>query len=307
MSAPGNLPIGRVLEELMRINNEQANALRDAAKALAAAVPQAAPGDEAVLDEFSRVNNELATLQRELARKNAELVRLNEQKNRLLGMAAHDLRTPLAVIRSYSEFLRDEAADALDAEQREFVNAILDASRFMLAIVNDLLDVAGFEAGVLRLELEETDLVGLLHDNLALNRVLATRKGVALELDAPRDALPIAVDARKIHQVLNNLLGNAVKFSPPGGTVRVRLAAGGDAARVTVSDQGAGIAADDLPHIFQPFGRARRPGTSGEPSTGLGLAIVRRIIEGHGGQVSVSSESGQGASFAVTLPRRTER
>lgn len=298
--------VARVNEELMRINNEQTNALRTAAKAMAQAARQSTGGEEDLLDEFSRVNNELANLQRDLARKNAELARLNEQKNRFLGMAAHDLRSPLSVIQSYSEFLRDEAAEALEEEQREFVEVILDASRFMLSLINDLLDVTQIEAGTLKLELEQTDLVDLVRHNLALNRVLATRKDIGLELTAPADPVLVSVDARKIQQVLNNLVGNAIKYSHGGSTVSVTVEADPDKIRIVVRDEGQGIAAADIPLLFQPFSKAGKRGTSGEPSTGLGLAIVRRIVEGHGGKISLASEPGQGSVFTIALPRCAE-
>lgn len=287
----------------MRINNEQANALRSAAKALAVAEQESPQAEEELLEEFSRVNNELATLQRELARKNAQLMRLDEQKNRLLGMAAHDLRSPLGVIQSYSEFLRDEAGEVLDEEHREFVATIWDSSHFMLSIINDLLDVARIEAGTLELDLAETDLADLVRRNVTLNQVLASRKNIGLELVVPGEAVPVSVDPRKIQQVLNNLLSNAIKYSHGGSRVWIELEAASDTARITVRDEGEGIAAEDVPRLFQPFGRGGRQGTSGEPSTGLGLAIVRRIIEGHGGQVSLESAPGKGSAFTVTLPR----
>jgi two-component system, OmpR family, sensor kinase len=298
--------VARVNEELMRINNEQANSLREAAKSLAMAARESPGGEEDLLDEFSRVNNELATLQRDLARKNAQLARLNEQKNRLLGMAAHDLRSPLGVIQSYSEFLRDEAAEALDEEQREFVDAIRDASRFMLSIIDDLLDVAQIEAGTLRLEREETDLAELVRQNVVLNRVLAARKDIRLELAAPGEPVHAHIDPRKIQQVLYNLLSNAIKYSHGGTTVTVALEADTDTARITVRDEGEGIAEADIPRLFQPFSKASRRGTSGEPSTGLGLAIVRRIVEGHGGRVGLESSPGKGSTFTVHLPRCAE-
>jgi signal transduction histidine kinase len=304
MSDPDDL--GLTLEALVRINNEQANALRTAERALAQSARQSVGGEEDILDEFSRVNNELANLQRDLARKNAELARLNEQQNRFLGMAAHDLRSPLSVIQSYSEFLRDEAAEALEEEQREFVDAILDASRFMLSLIDDLLDVAQIEAGTLRLELGETDLAELVRHNLVLNRVLAARKDIRVELTALDAPVLMSVDARKIQQVLNNLIGNAIKYSHPGSAVSVTVQAEPDKVRIAVRDEGQGIATADIPLLFQPFSKAGKPGTSGEPSTGLGLAIVRRIVEGHGGDISVESQSGKGTVFTVTLPRRTE-
>jgi len=255
-----------------------------------------------MFEDLTSVNNELANLQREMARKNAELSLLNEEKNRFLGIAAHDLRSPLGVILSYSEFLESEAADVLDAEQRNFVAAIRTTSQFMLRLLDDLLDVSQIEAGQLNLDLQPTDLVALLRRNIGLNRVLAARKRIDLHFKPAAETLPLVADAAKIEQVLNNLIGNAVKFSPPGAAVTVRLGMTGAVATIVVDDQGPGIPPADLPKLFKPFSRTSVRPTAGEKCTGLGLVIVRRIVAGHGGEVRVESEVGRGSRFIVDLP-----
>jgi two-component system, OmpR family, sensor kinase len=259
------------------------------------------PRDERLYDDLSRLNNELATLQREMAQKNVELEKLSAEKSRLLGMAAHDLRSPLGVIFAYSEFLESEAGERLTPEEREFIATIQRTSRFMLELVEDLLDVSALEAGRLRLDLRPTDLGDLVRRNVALNAVLAAPKNVAVELEASIVPL-VSVDPGKIEQVLNNLIGNAVKFSKSGTVVVVRLDAAEGEVTVTVADQGEGIAAADLPRLFQPFGVVRARGTAGERSTGLGLAIARRIVEGHGGRIGVESEAGRGSTFSFAIP-----
>jgi two-component system, OmpR family, sensor kinase len=290
-------------DELMRINNEQANALRAAMKALAGRPARGgAASDNRALEELAKVNNDLANLQRELSKRNIELGRLNEQKSRFLGMAAHDLRTPLGVILSYSDFLRLETADTLSAEHREFIDIIRATSEFMLRLVDDLLDVTTIESGQLRLAPAPADLVGLVGRSVQLNAVLATRKGIEVTFSPPPGPVTAVVDAGKLDQVLNNLLGNAIKFSHPGTVVRVGLAVDGDRAIVTVRDQGQGIPPHEIGRLFTPFGKTSVRGTAGEPSTGLGLAIVRRIVEGHGGTVTVHSEVGSGSTFTVALP-----
>jgi two-component system, OmpR family, sensor kinase len=294
--------LARFNDELVLINNEQTNALRSAVKELSLQTTRPSAEDSFLYEDLSRVNNELATLQRELTRKNAELEKVNEQKNRFLGMAAHDLRNPLGVIRSYSEFLQDEAGDTLNDEQREFVTIIRETSEFMLRLVSDLLDVAAIESGQLTLDAQPTDLGQLIRQNVTLNRVLAARKDIAVEFDPPPTVPMILLDRGKIEQVLNNLLSNAVKFSHRGTVVRVRLTWADDLATVTVRDQGQGIPAADLPKLFKPFSRASVHATDGEQSTGLGLAIVRRIIEGHGGRIWVESEVGTGSTFSFALP-----
>lgn len=263
--------------------------------------------DEAFYEELSRLNNELATAQRELAKKNAELARLNEQKNRFLGIAAHDLRNPLQVILAYSKFLREDAEAAGLVESAGLARTVSRSSAFMLDLVENLLDVSKIEAGRLDLEREPADLNAVVEANVALNRVLAERKTVAIALEPSPEPVVTSVDVPKIEQVLNNLIGNAVKFSPPGATVRVRVGrdAGGGGepcAVVSVVDEGQGVAPEDLERIFRPFETRGRKGTAGEKGTGLGLAIVQRIVAGHGGEIRVESEPGRGAAFHVYIP-----
>ncbi len=294
----------RMNEEMLRINNEQTNTLRAMAKKLAVVSSQNRDRDDAMFEDLTRVNNELANLQRELARKNAELSMLNEEKNRLLGIAAHDLRSPIGVILTYSEFLENEAAEVLDSEQRAFVSTIRATSQFMLGLLDDILDVSQIEAGQLNLKLQPTELVALLQNNLRLNRVLAARKQIELRFEPAVETLPVTVDAAKVEQILNNLISNAIKFSPAHTQVNVRLGTSGSSVTIEVEDQGQGIPPADLSKLFKPFSRTTVRPTAGERSTGLGLAIVRRIAEGHGGEVRVESEVGRGSRFILSLPMR---
>ena len=286
--------------ELMRLYNEQTNVLRTTAKELAGALQKPPERDDAVYDELSRLNNEMANLQREMAKKNVELGKLDAQKNRLLGMAVHDLRSPLGVISIYAQFL--EAETALSGEQHAFVTTIKEMSDFMVRLINDLLDVTIFESGQLKLARLPADLAAVISANVALNRVLAARKDIALEFDPPSAAPGLTFDALKIQQVLNNLIGNAIKFSHRGTRVKIRLYPDGAMMTVAVQDQGQGIPAEELHKLFLPFSKASVRSTAGEESTGLGLAIVRQIIEGHGGRIWVESVVGTGSTFFFTLP-----
>ncbi|NQV27145.1 MAG: response regulator [Rhodopirellula sp.] len=290
-------------EDRMPIHIEPANSLRSSARELAFATGVPSSDDEALYEELTRLNNELVNLHRDMTKKNIELEKANEQKNRLLGMAAHDLRNPLGVIHTYAEFLETEAAAVLTAEQREFVTTIKDTSDFMLRMVTDLLNVSAIEAGQLNLDRQPADLVRLIQRNVKLNRLLAARKEIALEFDSPPAALPpLSIDAGKIEQVLNNLISNAIKFSHRGTRVRIRLTSTNEAVTVSVQDQGQGIPADEFPRLFKPFSQLSVRTTAGEQSTGLGLSIVRRIVEGHGGEIRVDSEVGKGSTFSFTLP-----
>ncbi|WP_437329035.1 ATP-binding protein [Sorangium sp. So ce381] len=265
-------------------------------------------------DTLEESNRQLVQMHEELAAKNAELVRLNEEKNRFVGMAAHDLRNPLGVILGYSDFMlmshrRGEPSSLLKEGGVEIVNMIRSSSKFMLSLINDLLDVSMIELGKLNLDRKSTDIVQLVESNVALNMVLAGQKNMKLVVESDEGVPRVEVDVHKLEQVLNNLISNAIHYSPPGTTIRVRVeggrggdAGGGAEVILSVRDEGPGIAAEDLGKLFRPFGRARTVSTGGERSTGLGLAIAQRVVEGHGGRIWVESVVSKGSTFFVALP-----
>lgn len=252
---------------------------------------------------LARVSTQIrmARLQRELLERNRQLSALNEEKNRLLGTVVHDLRTPLTVVAGYATFL---GAGPLDDEQRDFVEQIRRTTAFMESLVNDLLDLAAIEAGSLQLRREEVDLREHVARVVELNRRLATRKDVRVELVGAATSVTARIDRGKIEQVLNNIIGNAVKFSPRGARVAVSLETDGDEAVVAVADEGEGIPAEELGALFQPFRVTSVRPTDGEKSTGLGLAIAHRIVAGHGGRLWAESEVGRGTTFRFTVPTR---
>jgi PAS domain S-box-containing protein len=239
----------------------------------------------------------------EIAQKNAELAKLNELKNQFLGMAAHDLRNPLTVVNMASSFLLDDSSLLLSAEQRhDFIRRINGNGEFMLKLINDLLDVAKIESGRLDLELATGDLCNLIEENLTMNRMLAEKKGIRLDF-APECGLPpLRFDRGKVEQVLNNLISNALNYSAPGTTVTVRASRMDGSVVVSVQDQGPGIPAEELDHLFKPFSRTSVQSTAGEKSTGLGLAISRKIVDGHGGRIWAESGVGRGSTFSFSLP-----
>jgi signal transduction histidine kinase len=255
------------------------------------------------VEVFLEIAGQLSTTV-EKSRLYQRLVELNELKNRFLGVAAHDLRNPLGAIQTYLKMFLDGFFGDMTEEQREVMTDMALASDTMLNLVNDLLDISAIEAGHLELETRAVDLGDFLRECHRANRLIAEAKSIDLTLDTP-DGLPaVELDARRIGQVLSNLLTNAVKFSHPGTTVTLTARTAGDSIDISVSDQGQGIPENDLPKLFTEFGRASVKPTAGEKSTGLGLAIVKRIVDAHGGAIRVDSEVGKGSTFTVTLPTR---
>jgi len=232
-----------------------------------------------------------------------QLSRANASKNKFLGMAAHDLRNPLASIRGLAEFLRDGTVGPLTDDQLELLNLMHQAAQGMVSLVNDLLDVATIESGELKLSLAPARLVEGIEKSVALHNLEAVRKRTHI-LFTEREADPVLmIDAAKIRQVIDNLLSNAVKYSPHGSTINVALHALPDGSYdVSVRDQGPGIPEGERDKLFKDFSRLSVKPTGGEKSTGLGLAICRKIVEAHGGTIVANNLPACGSEFRFTLP-----
>jgi signal transduction histidine kinase len=288
-----------VVETLEHIGNEQLNAFRSAFRDQHEAFDRRMRSDALAYEELTRVNNELSNAQRELARQSNELVRLNEEKNRFLGMAAHDLRSPLTVIVGYAGLLAQE--EDSDPEKLRMVEEIAAAGRFMLDLINDLLDVTRIEAGKHDVNVSSFDAVDVLRQKI--NAYLPFAKAKNIEIDVTGDAaIPMTSDADKLRQIVGNLVGNAIKYSHPATTISIGIRKHADALHLEVKDQGIGIAAGQLERIFEPFVRLVESGTAGERSTGLGLSIVAQLVAATGGTISVESEVGIGSTFRVVVP-----
>jgi signal transduction histidine kinase len=231
-----------------------------------------------------------------------EFERLYQLKNEFLGMAAHDLRNPIAGILILAEVLRDEVAAMLTEDQLQYLSGIQRSSKFMLQLIDELLDISSIEAGHLHLNRRGSDLSKLIERSVRLNAKLARKKQIHVGFQI-EGALPrLSLDEGKITQVLNNLISNAVKFSQPATTVEVLASAHEGGVLISVRDKGPGIPEAEQAKLFQPFGRTTVRSTAGERSTGLGLVISRRIVEGHGGRIWVESQVGVGSVFLFTLP-----
>lgn len=243
-----------------------------------------------------------------LARRQAliaeQLAHVNAEKNRLLSMAADDLRVPLSSIHSLAQFLREGVVGQLTPDQLDLVDTIRTTSQSMLEMVTELLDIATIESGELKLHPEPTDLAELIAKSVYLANAAAAPKKTRIEFD-PRGLAPVVtMDAAKMKQVIDNLLSNAVKYSPPGSIVTVEIAREetGGACSFTVKDQGPGIPENERDKLFKDFGRLSVKPTGGEKSTGLGLAICRKIVEAHRASIAAENLPLRGAAFRVVLP-----
>ena len=231
-----------------------------------------------------------------------QLSKANAAKNRFLGMAAHDLRNPLASIRGLAEFLRDGVVGPLTVDQQDLVKTIHGASQEMLLLVNELLDVATIEAGELKIAPEPSDVVELVEKAVYLSNIEASKKHTRIVFSSREQPVRCKFDPHKIRQVVNNLLSNAVKYSPPGSTIGVELGASDASITIAVRDQGPGIPESERHKLFKDFGRTSVMPTGGEKSTGLGLAICRKIVDAHHGTITAENLPERGCVFRVTLP-----
>jgi signal transduction histidine kinase len=250
----------------------------------------------------SHLQNQLLAEQKQLLVE--QLSRANAAKNRFLGMAAHDLRNPLASIRGLAEFLNDGSVGPLTPDQLDLVRTILDASQSMLDLVNELLDVATIESGELKLNVKPTNLGALTAESVAMINMEAAKKQTKVALQAPAAPIIVTLDPAKIRQVIDNLLSNAVKFSPPGSAIQAIVSEAREegACHLAVRDQGPGIPEGERDKLFKDFSRLSIRPTAGEKSTGLGLAICRKIVEAHQGRITAENLPERGCEFRVSLP-----
>ncbi|MBA7617927.1 Non-motile and phage-resistance protein [subsurface metagenome] len=218
---------------------------------------------------------------------------------------SHGLRTPLNAILGFSELMRDEVPGKINDEQRQSLDDILNSGKHLLNLINEVLDLSKIESGKTKLKLTNIALTEVI-DSLArtMMPILALRKQ-SLDVEV-EEGLPLAhADKSRLTEVFLNLLGNAAKFTPDGGRLKVEAARDGDWCQVSVIDSGIGIKKEEQERIFDPFYQLDNPLTRGKSGTGLGLTLVRQIVEKHGGRVWVESEYGKGSRFTFTLPLAT--
>ena len=231
-----------------------------------------------------------------------EIIRHDRDRSRdFLADVSHELRTPLAALRMFNELLKEGAADDPEA-LAEFLDSSGQQIERLDWLAQNLLELSKLDSGLVLLDLRPDDLRAAVETAVEQTSGAATRRGVRLSVQLPDRPIRIRHDPQRIGQVVGNLVANAVKFTPPGGSVAVTAAATPDGASIEVVDTGVGIEATELPHIFERFYRGSRANEARGSGSGLGLAIVRSIVDMHGGSVEVVSRVGSGSTFTVTLP-----
>lgn len=271
---------------------------------------------------LARYTSELETTNRVIARKNIELEHANRAKSEFLANMSHELRTPLNAILGFSEALKDGLVGTMGEKQKEYITDIFESGSHLLALINDILDLAKIEAGRMELEIAPTDVSTILESSISLLTERAHAHHIRLSMElGPMDV--VMLDQRKFKQIIFNLVSNAIKFTPSGGDVlvsvakahrlpdSVNVAAGfgntlqadnGAYIELSVVDTGIGMQADALDKLFQPFVQLDGGLTRKFEGSGLGLAIVKQLVELHNGVMEVKSEVGCGSKFTVFLP-----
>ena len=253
--------------------------------------------------ELERTKRELEKTSEDLTSALGAAAAANESKANFLASMSHELRTPLNAIIGFSDFLMLEAFGPIGCTRyREYIQDIHDSGAHLLSLINDVLDLSRLDAGQTELKEEDIDLSGLVAETLRMLQPQAQKTNVTL-LEGVDDNVPfICADRRRILQVLLNLVSNAVKFTPAGGTVTIAASYSGTEVRIAVRDTGIGIAKHDIPRALERFGQVDSRLARKYQGAGLGLPLAKQLMELHGGRLELTSEVGRGTTVTVTLP-----
>src|SRR5947209_10140125 len=246
---------------------------------------------------------QLAAANKELERQNREVERATQLKSQFLASMSHELRTPLNAIIGFSDLLAEKTAGDLTDKQQRFVGHVRNGARHLLQLINDILDLSKIESGLLELRRETFSVSEALPEVLSVIRPLAMAKKIRIE--HAQETFSVYADRVRFKQILYNLLSNALKFTPEGGTVRVEGSTG-DLVCIAISDTGVGIRPEDQQLIFEEFRQAGETTRGVKEGTGLGLVITKRLVERQGGTIQVISELGKGSCYTFTMPAGRE-
>ncbi len=235
---------------------------------------------------------------KEIEEKNHQLIQLNQEKNEFLGVVAHDLKNPLGAILGFSELLLEIVSDD---EIKDYVKTIKDATKSMLTLVTTLLDVNAIDSGKINFNLKNHDILPILNELLRYYKKAASNKNITIHLETTQGSYFAFVDENITRQILDNVVSNAIKYSPLGKNVYIRLFETKESIRCEIEDEGQGLSKADLSKLFNKFARLNPQPTAGEHSTGLGLFIVKKLVEKMYGKVWCKSEVGKGSTFIIEL------
>jgi signal transduction histidine kinase len=281
---------GALEERIDLRTNDELESLADAFNAMAARLRESYSSLEQKIDERTQ----------ELAGANALLASASQHKSEFLSRMSHELRTPLNAIIGFSDVLLAGSYGPLNEKQRDYLQDVLSSGQHLLSLINDILDLSKVEAGRMELELSDFSLRDALQGGVTIIRERASLHGIKISVACDDGLDVIRGDARKVRQVIFNLLANAVKFTPDGGRVEVTARALDGEAWVSVRDTGVGIAPDEQAHLFEEF--RQTASARGHEGTGLGLSLAKRFVDLHGGRIWVESALGKGSTFTFTLP-----
>ena len=245
-----------------------------------------------------------ARLFREIEDKSKQIEAANRHKSEFLANMSHELRTPLNAVIGFSEVLLERMFGEVNEKQEEYLQDILSSGKHLLSLINDILDLSKIEAGRMELEALPFDLPAALDNALTLIKERAARNSIGLAVHVDPRIGEVVADERKVKQVLLNLLSNAVKFTPEGGTITMAAVLNGGMVEISVADTGIGIAPEDQAAVFEEFRQVGTDYARKREGTGLGLALARRLVELHGGTLTLQSELGKGSTFTFTIPVR---
>jgi signal transduction histidine kinase len=252
---------------------------------------------------YEGLEQKVAVRTQELAVANDRLKELDRLKSDFVANVSHELRTPLTAIKGAVDLILREVTGPLTEKQIHYLTRVKSNTQQLAGMINDVLDLAKIEEGKIELQAAHVSVGGLVHEVVETLKPIAAEKSIELDITGLAPSLLVWADRDKVNQVLMNLIGNAIKFSPPHGRVMVASVRGDtNWVRVSVSDNGPGIAANEREKIFEKFYQVRTNGTPKSKGTGLGLAIAKTLVELHGGKIWADSETNRGSTFYFTLP-----
>jgi len=234
---------------------------------------------------------------------NNQLKKLNEEKNKFIGVAAHDLRNPIGAIFSFSDILISDYSDKIDPKALGMLTYIKDLSNNALDLLKNLLDVSKIESGIITLSPQKSNYIDFITKYMYYNLLIARKKDINIKLETSEKELFITFDEHYLSEVINNLLTNAIKFSYKNSEIIIKISlTKNDTVKTEIIDQGQGIPIEEQNKLFNYFQKTSTQPTNGEASTGLGLAIAKKIIDKHGGQIGLISNIQKGSNFFFELP-----